>query len=407
MHIGFKAGIDMQESGAVAIDNKRLLRVPVLLERARQAAGLSDFGDPWFLEPLSQVIDMINAEAGLHSDDEPPVRTIVDSLALRLRRVDYLKRHPQALEEQVAVAGIIIGLPRGGSTLLQRLLSTSSRLNYSAWWELVHPLPLAGEAAGDPSPRIALGKQAEKWLYETWPEMWAMHQVDALAPDEEIMLIDRTPLSLMYSHYFNVPSYMPWLRRQDHSKAYAELMTWFKILQYEKPERRERRWLLKSPHHLLSGGLRTMLTTFPDAKAIMTHRTLESVLISYCSLQRLTISKYSDTFDAKTLGRDAIDVFRSAVDNLVAVRKEFPPDRFIDVQYQDTVSNPFAVYRDTMRALGIEPAEADERAARDWMAANGREKHPAHHYKPEDYGVTREEIARAFADYHQAFVRGV
>jgi hypothetical protein len=395
----------MPESVALSDKGARELRLSVLLDRARQSAGLSDFGDPWFLEPLSRVIEMINAEAGLHSDDEPPVRTIIDSLALRLRRVDYLKRHPRALEERVEVAGVIIGLPRGGSTLLQRLLSTSSQLNHAPWWELVHPLPLPDETAGDPAPRIALGKQAERWLYEAWPEMWAMHQVDALAPDEEIMLIDRTPFSLMFSHYFNLPSYMPWLRRQDQAKAYQELKSWFGILQYEKPARRGRRWLLKSPHHLLTGALRTMLECFPDAKAIMTHRTLENVLVSYCSLQRLTISKYSNCFDAKTLGGDAIDVFRNAIDNLIAVRKEYPAERFIDVQYRDTVSRPFEVYRDTLRAMQIEPTEADERAARDWMAANGREKHPPHHYKPEDFGVTRKDIAQAFADYHRDFVR--
>lgn len=348
---------------------------------------------------------MINAEAGLLSDDEPPVRTIIESLALRLRREDYLKRNPRALEEKVEVAGIIIGLPRGGSTLLQRLLSTSSQLNHAPWWELVHPLPLPDEAPGNPAQRIALGKQAEKWLYEAWPEMWAMHQVDALGPDEEIMLIDRTPLSIMFSHYFNVPSYMPWLMRQDHSKAYEELKTWFKILQYEKPERRGRPWLLKSPHHLLSGGLRTMLETFPDAKAIMTHRTLESVLISYCSLQRLTIAKYSNSLDPKNLGHEAVGAFRGAIDNLIEVRKSYPGERFVDVQYRDTVSQPLDVYHDTMRAMGLEPSDGDKRAARAWMEANGREKHPPHHYKPEDYGVTREEIAREFADYHERFVR--
>jgi hypothetical protein len=381
------------------------LSMSVLLERARQSAGLTDFGDPWFLQPLSEVVDMINAEAGLLSDDEPPVRNVIDSLALRLRRVEYLKRNPGALDEKVAVAGVIIGLPRGGSTLLQRLLSTSSQLNHAPWWELVHPLPLPGEPPGQPTQRIALGKQAEKWLYEEWPEMWAMHQVDALGPDEEIMLIDRTPLCIMFSHYFNVPSYMPWLMRQDHSKAYEELKTWFKILQYEKPERRGRPWLLKSPHHLLSGGLRTMLDTFPDAKAIMTHRTLESVLISYCSLQRLTIAKYSDSLDPKNLGREAIGAFRNAIDNLFTVRKAYPRERFIDVQYRDTVSQPLDVYRDTMHAMGLEPTEKDEHAARAWMAANGREKHPPHHYKPEDYGVTREDVAREFADYHEQFVR--
>ena len=395
----------MPNSSAPAQSHATKLSMPVLLERARQSAGLSDFGDSWFLNPLSEVVEMINAEAGLLSDDEPPVRNIIDSLALRLRRVEYLRRNPRALEENVEVAGVIIGLPRGGSTLLQRLLSTSSQLNHAPWWELVHPLPLAEETPGNPAQRIALGKQAEKWLYEAWPEMWAMHQVDALGPDEEIMLIDRTPLCIMFSHYFNVPSYMPWLMRQDHSKAYEELKTWFKILQYEKPERRGRPWLLKSPHHLLSGGLRTMLETFPDAKAIMTHRTLESVLISYCSLQRLTIAKYTSSLDPKNLGQEAIRAFRGAIDNLIEVRKSYPRDRFVDIQYRDTVSQPLDVYRATMRAMGLEPSESDGRAARAWMDANGREKHPPHHYKPEDYGVTREEIAREFADYHEQFVR--
>jgi hypothetical protein len=383
------------------------LEVEVLLARARAAAGLADFGDPWFLEPFSQVIEMINEQAGLISDDEPPVRGLVDSLALRLRRVDYLKRHPAALDEKVAVAGIIIGLPRGGSTLLQRLLSTSSQLSHAPWWELVFPLPFEGEKAGDPTPRVELGKKAAQSIYESWPEMWAMHQVDALAPDEEIMLIDRTPLSIMFSHYFNLPGYMPWLRAQDHRKAYEELETWFKILQYQRPERRAHRWLFKSPHHLLSGGLRTMLEAFPTAKAIMTHRNLESVAISYCSLQSLTISKYSNCFDPRTLGHDAIDVFKSAIDNMVAVRRDYPKERFIDVQYRDTVTRPFEVYQETLRALGYTPTEADERAAREWMAANGREKHPPHHYTPENYGVTREELDRAFAEYHQSFVRVV
>ena len=59
---------------------------------------------------------MINVESGLHSRDEPPVHWLTGNLADRLRLVEFLKRHPAALEETVDVAGIIIGLGRGGST---------------------------------------------------------------------------------------------------------------------------------------------------------------------------------------------------------------------------------------------------------------------------------------------------
>jgi hypothetical protein len=395
----------MSTSVGSRADRPVQLQVETLLERARSATGLSDFGDPWFMAPLAETVDIINAEAGLLSEQDMPAQWLVNVLADRLRLVEYLKRNPDVLKEKIEVAGIILGLPRGGSTLLQRLLCTSPQLNNTPWWEMVSPLPLPDEKPGDPTPRIEIGKRAAQAIYDSWPEMAAMHPVEALAPDEEILLIERTLLCQMFSFYFYVPSYMPWLRRQDQTKAYAELKTWLQVMQYQQPERRGRKWMLKSPHHLVSGGLRTMLETFPDAKAVMTHRTLEKVIGSYCSMQRLTIHKYSSTFDAKSLGAQAIDVFRYAIENLMAVRKDYSADRFIDVQYEDTVARPMEVYRSTMRAMGLQVTEQDEQAAQSWMAGHGRETHPPHHYRAEDYGITNDEIRRTFEFYHKAFLR--
>ena len=39
------------------------------------------------------------------------------------------------------------------------------------------------------------------------------------------------------------------------------------------------------------------------------------------------------------------------------------------------------------------------------IAKNGRDTHPPHHYRLEDYGVTAEEVARAFKSYHDRWVR--
>ena len=394
----------MQNSVTESKNRGAQLDVETLLGRARQASGLSDFGNPWFLEHFAQLVAMINAEAGLLSDDEPPVQGLINNLADRLRLVEYLKRNPAALEERIEVAGIIIGLGRGGSTLLQRLLSTSSQLNYTPWWEVVFPLPLAGEKPGDPTPRIELGKRTAKHINEVWPEMVAMHPVDALEADEEIVLLDRTLLSLMYCFYFDLPSYMPWLRQQDHANAYAELKIWLQVLQHQMPARRGRKWLLKSGHHLLAGGLRVMLETFPEAKSIMTHRSLENVIVSYCSMQRLTVQNYSSTFDAKSLGPQAIELFRHAIQDLIAIRNDYPEERFIDVQYHQTVAQPLEVYRDTMRGMGLTVSEEDEQAAKLWMASHGRDTHPPHVYAPEDYGITRKDLSQAFEFYRKRFL---
>jgi hypothetical protein len=393
-------------SSAIGASSRRAqIQLPSLLDQARKASGLSDFGDEWFMQPLAEVVRMINEEAGLKSADEPPVQGMVKNLADRLQLVEYLKRHPEALDEKIDVAGVIIGLGRGGSTLLQRLLSASPQVNYTPWWEVVFPLPLPGEQRGDPTPRIELGKRTASHVNEVWPEMVAMHPVDALEADEEIALFDRTPHCMMYSFYFYVPSYMPWLRKQDQRMAYQELKTWLKVMQHQQPSRRNRRWLLKSGNHLYSGALRPLLDTFPEALAIMTHRKLQNVIVSYCSMQTVTIQKYSDTFDRRRLGHQAMEVFSAALRDLQAVRLEYPADRFLDVQYEDTVKEPLQVFRSSMRAMKFDIGAADEEAAARWMASHGRDTHPAHRYSPEDYGITQDEVAKNFRFYHDAFLR--
>src|ERR1700761_7190510 len=79
-----------------------------LMDRARKATGLTDYGDDWFVMPLTKLVRFINAETGLVSEDVWPVRYMVRCLVDRLRLVDYLKRHPKVRDEQVNVVGVIL-----------------------------------------------------------------------------------------------------------------------------------------------------------------------------------------------------------------------------------------------------------------------------------------------------------
>jgi len=65
--------------------------------------GLTDFGDPWFVQPLEGLIASINREGALESDDTRGVRVMVKCLADRLNLVDYVKRHPKVRDEKLAV----------------------------------------------------------------------------------------------------------------------------------------------------------------------------------------------------------------------------------------------------------------------------------------------------------------
>jgi len=380
------------------------LDVGALLDQAGRATGLSDFGDEWFLRPLGHIVKLVNEGGGLVSAQAWPVQLIVGYLGDRLRMIDYLRRRPEVRDEQLDVAGVIIGLPRGGSTLLQRLLGASPQLTSTRIWEMRFPIPDAGEQPGDFSARIARTQKIIDDMYADWPDMRAIHPMAPTMLDEEILLIERSFLSLTYSHYFNIPDYDAWQAAEDHGKAYEELRLWLKILQYNDPARRGRKWLLKSPHHLLGARLRPMLRAFPDARILMTHRTLESVIASYCSTQATSIRNYSTTFDESEGGPHVIGLFEDSLRDMLRVRAEYPDRDFVDIQYADLIADPLAAFDLVMTRMGLSVTAADRAAAASWMAANGRDTHPRHKYLPEDYGISRADLDRSFGFYKDSFL---
>ena len=376
-----------------------------LMAQARAATGLDDFGDPWFMTPFRKVIELVNAEGGLTKADADPVLLLIGALADRLRMVRYLNENPRVFDEQVDVAAFIIGWPRGGSTLLQRLLCSSPRLTGACWWELLNPLPLTPDLSDDCEDRKHLAVATMNAMYEKWPKMRSQHPLKPFDVDEEVMLFDRSFMSLMWQAYFYIPSYLDWLSGQDQARAYEEMLLWLKIISYQRPDKAGQRWILKSPQHMLAGGLKHAFAAMPGAKAIITHRTLQKVANSYASMIDTTIAQWSATYDPRKYGRDSIRLFQRSVDHFMQVRADPQfADRFIDVRFEDTFERPVDVFGDVLGQLGMQVGEADLAAARAWMDANGRETHPPHTYSPEDYGMTAEEIDAAFAAYHGQYL---
>ena len=111
----------VQESGTP-------LEVDALLARARDETRLDDFGDLWFMGPLTRLVECVNAEAGLIAPDAGAGMRMASALSDRLKLVQYFKDHPDAHDEVIDVACAIVGLPRTGSTVMQRLLASSPKL---------------------------------------------------------------------------------------------------------------------------------------------------------------------------------------------------------------------------------------------------------------------------------------
>lgn len=379
------------------------IETKTLLEKAQAATGLSDFGDPWFLAPLEKLVGQINAEAGLLQDGGH-IDRIVYALMDRLVVTDLVRRRPEILDEEIDVAGAIIGLPRTGSTMLHRLLASVPGMTALAWWEATFPLPLPGEQPGDPSPRHALAKQMVKDFLAAWPNFESIDPIDAMDITEEVILLDKGFLSTTYDSMLNVPNYGFWQADQDQTQSYRELKIWLQVIQSQTPERHGRKWILKAPHHL-NGGMSGLLAVFPEAKLIMTHRNVAQVVPSYCSMcESMTVSQ-SGNYRREEQGAYWTRRFATGLRRFMAIRETLPTDRVIDVQYSETVSDPIGTGQRVLAAMGMQPTPDDVAAMQACVTGNARDKRPVHRYSAADFGLDDAQLAQDFAFYSDVYLK--
>jgi Sulfotransferase family len=381
------------------------LSVTTLLENARTVTGLGDFGDDWFMAPLEKLVECVNAEAGLISPESSAGARIQGALADRLQLEQYFKDHPEAGDEKVELACAIIGLPRTGSTMVHRLLAASPKLTATWWWETAFPFPMPGETRTDPTPRQDAAKGMVDWLLAEWPDFESIDPMDAMAINEEVVLLDRTFLSTTYDSMMPIHSYGHWQAEQDHAPAIRDLYRFMQVIQHQRVARGEARRprVFKTPHYVL-GALAGLLSVWPNVKLIMTHRDVAQVLPSYCSMCASLSINSSTTYRKEDQGAHWSRRFKSGLERLEVIRATLPAGQVIDVRYEDTVSDPMGTAQRLMEALGQGFDDADHAACEATIAANAREARPRHKYSATDFGLTPEAIASDFAFYHGRYL---
>ena len=374
------------------------LRVDELLAAARDKAGLHEFGDEWFLEPLGVLVAALNDEARLSElGVELTRRRLTALLVDRLRLRALQREHPEILDVESAVAAVICGLPRTGSTLLHRLLASSPRLTATLSWETSYPIPFPGEGPDAPE-RKRRARERMRAFLELSPDFGDIHTVQWDGPEEEVILLDRTFTSMSFDSFYWVPGYGDWLRSADQSRAYGELRQWLQVLQWQDPSRANRHWVLKSPHHLTAVG--TVLDAFDDCRIVMTHRSPVRAVPSYASMVRTMSAQYSDACDPAAIGRYWSDRFATGLREFAAARAKRPA-RFVDVRFESMLSQPVAEARRVLDELGLPADDADVRAFESYVDRDRRERHASHSYAPEDFGLSPEQLERDFAFYQE------
>jgi hypothetical protein len=372
-----------------------------LIATARRQSGLNDFGDEAFREPLGRLVESIEREARLTATGRLITRTrLLGVLHNRLRAQALFARHPAIRREPVAAPVFIVGLQRTGTTMLQRLLAADPGMRALASWEALNPAPMARRPWHRRDPRIDRAVLAEKGLRYLAPDFFAIHPVEAEAPEEEVILLDYTFLSTVAEATLHVPTFAAWLETQDQTPAYRYLEAMLQLLQWQVPGER---WILKTPHHL--EWIDTLLAVFPDARIIQTHRDPVTTLASFCSMIAHGRGVFSDQLDPHEIGAHWWRKTRRLVDRAMAARDGITSrgggGAFLDVSYYDLMADPMTQVQRIYDFIG-RPLDKAVRAGMEASRRTNRQhKHGEHRYRLEDFGLERDRVEAGFAAYRE------
>lgn len=371
-----------------------------LMAAARKKTGLDDFGDPRFLEPFRLRLAYFKDNQRFSPLGKVAAwQILLKPLINRLRIQDLLKRHPEIREQRIERPLFVTAFPRTGTTLLSQLLALDPAARPLLFWETMQPTPDEGIVEGEPDPRIPRAKAVVEQLRGLMPALRKIHDIDPTGPEECAGLLANAYILPIFEE--DNDKYKQWidsLSTEQVCAAYEEYKEQLQILQWQ---RGGGHWVLKSPFHL--NWLDALLTTFPDACVVQTHRDPKQVLPSICSLDAVMQQAACDTVDCAAVGRHLNSQLAISLQRGMAARLNHPAERVFDVQYADLLTDPVAVIRRIYSHFGYSYSDVMAEKIAEYLATNPQNKHGSHKYQLADFGLAAEDVDRSFGDYCQRF----
>ncbi|WP_156688736.1 sulfotransferase family protein [Mycobacterium sp. Marseille-P9652] len=378
--------------------------LPAVLASAQRKEGLSDWGPGEFEGPLGVLLDDY-ASADLNAVGVHILRSgIVHSLRMRLRTQEWVRRHPEILDERVAPPIVVVGMMRSGTTLLQRLLAADPRFVCAYGWEVVEVAPRLDYQFGGEDPRIAISEAREAKSRELAPDVFAIHPMYAREAEEEIVFLADAFLSHVPESGAHLPRYRSWLDTQDFTPAYDHLHRMLQFLQWQKRRRgvHGQRWVLKSPAHL--GYLDSLRARFPGLHIVHMHRDPRTTIASGASLNATLHAMHADVVDPHRVGAQWLERMGWTNDRAMTTRDGWPDDddRVTDIGFDDAVADPIGQVARVYDAVGLPLTAEAEGAMRRWLAGRPREAARPPYDLPA-YGLRPEQVDERFTLYHKRF----
>jgi len=363
-----------------------------LCEKARTITGLSDFGPDDFSDGLAALLSSFEAEAGLTERGVRAARGLLrGALVARLLSEAGFAAHPEYATVPVRAPIFVTGLPRTGTTFLHRLLVADPVSQGLELWLAEAPQPRPPRSTWESNPAYQFVAAGLAKHQAANPSFGAVHELGADQVEECWQLLRQSFRSMSYECLAYLPSYSSWLAGQDWVPPYARHRRNLRLLGLWDADRR---WVLKNPSHLFA--LDALMTVYPDAMVVVTHRSPEVSVASMCSLAAQASDGWSTVFTGPVIGRTQLELWSRGLSGFTAARKRYPAGQFCDVSYESLVASPLDVVEKVYAAFGLSLSGAAADAMRGVAAASRGGGGSGHRYSLADFGLTSGEVAEAF-----------
>lgn len=372
-----------------------------LLAQAKEATGLSDWGDPSFEERFQLAVAHINSIPMDVAGRQAAAENIHWLLTDRLKFFEDRKLYP--LDREVIERPMFAtGEPRSGTTLMHALMSVDPAARALRFWEVMHPSPPPGTVEGL-DPRIALADAEWREINAKMGKWLRCHPYNdmlggGLPEDERTWAFDfrvMTPTA-----WWRVPMRTLAMGLPADSAAQNRLhKLMLQALQYRRPKRH---WVCKGFHGF---RLKELFDTYPDATLVWLHRDPVQVIASSAAMMRDIMAGIVGPIDmiaevTAHLARTRMSIANTMTNPLV----EDP--RIHHVRYRDFVADPVGTVRAYYAFAGRDLTSAAEAAMHAYLAKNPGDRHGKFEYSVQlliDAGIDVAALNEEFAPFRARF----
>jgi hypothetical protein len=339
----------------------------------------------------------------LKSYDTDASLTLFGTLAIRAQMqqcyrnvIDFehlIAKDPSILDERIEKPLFVLGWPRTGTTMMQRLLCLHKEARYTPVWEGYTPLPADAEGRAIPlEKRREKARRALQLLYWISPAFKAIHPMEVDDPEECYQLFRNYSAMPHGWDFAYLPTYWEWFDKEATLHAYEIHKRQLQLLQ-----RLDRRghWVLKSPQHV--AGLPGLLKVYPDARIVFTHRDPVEAVASYCSLVAVAWSMTSGNVSTRKITGYVLSTAARSQAIARDTLKTLPADQIVHVEYEDMMRDAPSTATRIYEKFGYtaDPDLAFKMQA--WLTANPKNRHGRHAYNLADFGLTEADVKRELA----------